>query len=176
MARNVVGVRSNEGGGNCLYYALSQALRVRDTHQTVAQLREALAVYLAANLEAAVGMHGSFADAVWDAVRTGCSANSVDAYVHQLRVGTDVRGETPYGGALEIELFVRVWEGYCVNVWAAPGDVLARGRNEYRLVAVYGDGSQVVDLRLSNSGTWAAHYELIHPQVHMRWLLRWFVL
>ena len=99
-------------------------------------------------------------------MRTGCSANSVDAYVHELRVGTDMRGETPYGGALEIELFVRVWEGYCVNVWAAPGDVLAQGRNEYRLVAVYGDGSQVVDLRLSNSGTWAAHYELIHPQVH----------
>ena len=96
-------------------------------HMHVSLFFDALADYLSAHLEDAIGLYGSFEDAVWDAVRTGRMASTVHGYVGDLRTGKDSRGRVPYGGALEIELFVRVWPALKVRVWATPGDVLARG-------------------------------------------------
>eukprot|EP01046_Picozoa_sp_COSAG06_P064638 COSAG06_NODE_15534_length_1063_cov_3.820539_1_plen_273_part_00 len=76
----------------------------------------------------------------------------------------------PYGGAIEIEAFVRLecLGNFTVRVWAAPGDPLcaaATGHNEFLHIATYGVGDEVIDLSLKNLGTWAAHYELLEFQV-----------
>ena len=91
----------------------------------------------------------------------GFTAN-VHQYVDELRSGRNANGDVPYGGALELEAFVRMSEygRFTVKVWAAPGDVLGVPQ-AYHLVAIYGGNGDVIDLCLKRSGTWEAHYALM---------------
>ena len=107
-------------------------------------------------------MHGTFQENI---VNEGFTAN-VHQYIDELRSGRNANGDVPYGGALELEAFVRLSEygRYTVRVWAAPGDVLGVPQ-AYHLVAIYGGNGDVIDLLcLKRSGTWEA---CTH-----RWLIR----
>ena len=103
-------------------------------------------------------MHGTFQENI---VNEGFTANA-HQYIDELRSGRNANGDVPYGGALELEAFVRLSEygRYTVRVWAAPGDVLGVPQ-AYHLVAIYGGNGEVIDLCLKRSGTWEAHYALM---------------
>jgi hypothetical protein len=115
----------------------------------VCQLRALVGTYIGAHLDGALGAHGTWRDNIED---EGLAA-SAEAYVQEVTAGLTAGGNVPYGGAIEIEAFVRLecLGDFTVRVWAAPGDPLcaaAAGHNEFLHIATYGVGDEVIDLSL----------------------------